>query len=133
MNLEFFKEIDFLSYEPKLYLKGRQKLKNKLGALLSILMIVVGLAGFFYFFSKVLERSDPFVSMNKVFAYESNYTMNTSETIFAFRITNRIGQVVDDTYYTAIAQYWKYVYSKDENGNDVFTNKVQDLKVTKCP
>jgi hypothetical protein len=130
--LEFTKQFDLLSSNTRLYINGQKSLITKVGGILSILIIIIGLIGFFFYLSKIINRSEPSVSLNKIYTPESIYYLNTSESMFAFRIADRFGNVLNDTYYTPVAQHWKYFFTNDENGIKKISYKFDNLKVSKC-
>jgi hypothetical protein len=130
--LEFTKQFDILSINTKLYTNGNESLKTKVGGILSIAIIILGITGFLFYLSKIITRSELSVSLNKIYTPESIYYLNTSNSIFAFRIADRFGNVVNDTYYSAVAQNWKYFFTKDENGINKISYNFDNLKVSRC-
>lgn len=129
---EFTKHLDILSSNIRFFLNGHKSLKTKFGGFLSFSIIILGLVGFFFYLSKIIDRSEPTVSMNKIYTPESIYYLNTTESVFAFRLADRLGNVINDTYYTPIAQHWKYFYVKDDKGNMKMNFNFTNLKFSKC-
>ena len=114
--LDFIKHCDLLSSNTSLYLNGHKSLKNKLGGILTINIFILGLILFFFYFSKIIDRIDPSVSMNKVYTPESKYYLNTSETVFGFSILDRVGGYVNETYYNPVVQQCKFTFNTDDCG-----------------
>ena len=126
--LKTFQNIDFLSKTPQLYINGSNRFKSLIGACLSIIIIVVGIAGFSFFFSKLLDREEPNVSISTKYNPYSNFTLNTSEFTIAFGLTDALGETLDSSYYSGFAQNWKYFYENGKNQTIIRTN----LKLSKC-
>lgn len=130
--LDFIKHCDLLSSNTSLYLNGHKSLKNKLGGILTINIFILGLILFFFYFSKIIDRIDPSVSMNKVYTPESKYYLNTSESIFGFTILDRMAGFVNETYYTPVVQHWKYTFNTDDSGVRKLSYKIENLNFSKC-
>ena len=129
---ELLKILDFLSHNVELYLKGSNRIKTKLGGFLCVNLLIIAFIGFVYLSSKILDYSDYTVSMNRINYKYHNYTLNTSETVIAFKLMNMYGFDVDDRTYSAYANYIKFNYIKDENGVERQFPISVPLKVSKC-
>jgi hypothetical protein len=130
--LEIIKMCDFLSPNVELFIQGNTRIKTRVGGLLCCLLLLLAIVAFFFFFSKVVDYADYTVSMNRVYEKYQNYTINTSETVMAFKLLDGNGFDVDDTSYTAYAAYIEFQYIKDEKGIDRQKIVVTPLKASKC-
>ena len=126
-----FKQFDFFSKSPSLYIDGNTKYNSNLGSLLTILSVILSISGFLVLFNKISNREEVYVSNSSSINYKSEYLFNTSEILFVSSIRDAIGGKIDYSYYNIVAQNWKYIYTYDGNVYKESLKKYS-LNVSKC-
>lgn len=128
--------IDLISEKPQLFFKGQSRNGNVLGGILTAGLILTSLVAFGYFSNRILKRLEPNVNSSRFFNSNSSYQLNTSETVFAFKVVDRVGKIYEDEekLVHVYATLWDYYLEEDPiTRKQVKKHTVHPLNISKCP
>jgi hypothetical protein len=79
-QLQFlFEYADILSEAPQLFINGKSRYRNLIGATLSCILVILSLTGFFYFANQVFLKLNPSVTFNEIYKpKDTELIINTS-------------------------------------------------------
>ncbi len=127
----FITKFDLISTAPFLYINGNSRYKSAFGGVLSLILIAFSLSFFIYFYYNLFVRKEPMISMHNDYYPNNSYLLNTSETFLAFKLSDNVGDPLDESVYSVHAQYWQY-YQEIINGTLQLSYNYTHLKIMKC-
>ena len=91
---KWWKKFDFLSIEPKLYIRGKERFQTKFGTIISILTIISIIILTVYFFLDFLDKKTVNV-LHSIDTLAYSAVIDLNQKPFFFRIKDISGEIFD--------------------------------------
>jgi len=129
--MNFFKQIDFISIEPKLFVNKMSRYKNLWGSFFSLLILILTLIAALYLISDLFARKKQKIINNE--DVNENSFINLTNFPFMFNVLDNYGKKFEnpDKIYKITPIIWKMNYEKIDIKGNVET-EIVNLDFKKC-
>jgi hypothetical protein len=131
--LDVIQTADLLSPNTQILFNGSSRYKNVYGGVSSVLLVVLSLIAFTYFCNIALSRLEASTLQSEIFINNPSYTLNTSETLLLFRLSDIGARALPLNTYTPIAKNIFYDFVTNSTGQKVQVITSKTLDVFPCP